>query len=200
MGVAKSELFRSRRSGPPDLLEQGTGFQKQSWYFCIHRQIELASKELTHLASHSDIVIVRDCDLQFFPNRHAEWQRLCASFLNSGNVVWFMKEMAAEDQCNTGFYMTSRKHANTLSAFLDEVRVHPMMDKGLADQDVINLLKDSIDYGLIDPKYVVWADKVPPDTNEVLFHHAVATSDKMEQMRMVWNKIVEERPMLSNDQ
>jgi hypothetical protein len=86
--------------------------------------------------------------------------------------------------------MIASKHADIFLAFLDKVSVHPQMERGLADQDAINILKESINYDLIDSRYVIGGDRLPPNTDNVLFHHAVGTADKMKQMERVWNQVV----------
>lgn len=177
------------------------GFQSTSWYHAMLQRFELYLGVMD-AAPEGSLACFVDADIQFFPEGLRAWDdAVLARFTDPSLHTVFMAE--GHDQCsvNGGFavirvcdatrqlYRSVRDDMRSCALLGNE---HQVTTIPFADQSLLNrALRDGVcTFATIDPDFVVWADSFHDEMHVKLFHHAVATDDKIGQMDMVRRRIL----------
>lgn len=167
------------------------GFQKDSWYFVLHRKIQFVVEELEKCTP-GEYVIVSDADIQFF--KPLQLFELIEE-AKRRDIDWFGMPEGKRRTYNGGFYIL-RVSQRIIAFFKDIDRRMSLRRYAYGDQTLINemLPRSGIKNNQIPLRYVVWGPERM--TQEAIFHHAVCTttcSDKLKQIahqRNVYDKLI----------
>ncbi len=161
---------------------ENTGFQSDSWYFCIYEKLKYASSSV-YDSSDFDYIIVHDHDIQFFEHK---WNELFEYIDNSRYSIFLMREGEEEEKMNGGFYIIKGHYYDEYVKFINILLCKDLKRYELGDQTYFNLNLHKLDYDFIPDKYIIWAKNIHgKNKDDVLLHHAVMDSkldDKLKQM------------------
>lgn len=174
--------------------EKSVGFRSEAYRTCTEHKVMYAIASIEEALRSGDeyeFFIVSDCDVQFFPEREAEWRRLLGQVSASDKVCWFAKENA--DDVNTGVIILKADKAAEFVGFyrsvLNKMRKTDPSQMLYMDQSIVNDMKGSLDYGVIPPESSILGNFYNPATSKIaLFHHAIGTrfeQDKLDQLRHI---------------
>lgn len=173
------------------------GFQTDLWYYCVYHKIKhfvdvMTSPDIPLLDI--DYFIFSDCDIYFYKKNAHEWKNL-ETYIKSQEEkdIFFMRENHMEDEANTGFFIIkNNKNLQQVIRFFEQVLTEmeqiEQKDMPFGDQSVINKNKHELNYDFIPNEYVAWGTIIF-DKHKTLFHHSVATNDKLAQIQWVRSQI-----------
>jgi len=183
---------------PDSSLMTTSGFRTPLWYHCIEQKLIHLVNTLKIKKSVSTIkyFISTDCDIIFIQKNIAEWKHLEYYINSQSKDIFYMRE-SSKNEINGGFYIIKNNaNIDKIITFIEKIieELHISMNNNdkitqipLADQSIINNLKETINYGYIPNEYVIWATDIY-NVNKSLFHHAVCThniAEKIEQINYV---------------
>lgn len=192
----KDENIKHKLDIPTDNLLSNTGFQTPLWYFCAYNKLKHLQNMLEEYKNKPyKYIIFSDCDIQFFAKNKQEWSSLEKYIIESTNDIFFMRddmEQYTLTDVNGGFYIIkNNNNINTIIDFFSNacklILETPIEKMPYGDQNIINNIKNTVNYGFIPNEYIVYGTKIF-NKNMSLFHHAICTkdvSDKIEQMDLV---------------
>ncbi len=181
------EYLYEKRHKKFSLISNKTGFQTESWYFCIIEKLKWASS--FEDGETFDYVVVSDCDIQFFSKNN--WKRIY-NFIDSKNEsIFFMRECQEQNKMNGGFYIMKGSYYPDYIKFVKKMLIDGDLYNDHGDQTYFNNNIDLLDYCFLPDEYYIWGWMCENKNKEnVLFHHAVVdtnTEDKLKQINFIEN-------------
>tara|TARA_B100000035_G_scaffold314193_1_gene329792 strand:- start:12135 stop:14495 length:2361 start_codon:yes stop_codon:yes gene_type:complete len=192
-------LFIEKTDKKIDILNStncDTFFQSEFWYKCILNKILFIKKTINnlYLKNYKKLIIVTDCDIQFFYKNRFKWIDLEEFIEKTNNDIYFIREIGHKDEnyVNGGFYIIKNLNLNIINFFNKLYTIFSSNNfSGHGDQDIINELKHEINYNVIPNKFIVWATNIN-SYQDCILHHCVCTSNinnKIIQLNYIRNII-----------
>lgn len=181
------EYSYEKRHKKFSLITNKTGFQTESWYFCIVEKLKWASS--FEDGGNFDYVIVSDCDIQFFSKNN--WKKIYNFIDSREELIFFMREGQEENKMNGGFYIMKGSYYHNYSNFIKKMLKDGDLYNDHGDQTYFNNNINLFNYCFLPDKYYVWGwMHENKNKNDVLFHHAVVdtnVNDKLKQINYIRN-------------
>lgn len=165
-----------------EVVQDGYGFQKQSWYDAISLKIQ---HFIDTLSTYPDgkIVLCCDCDI-FFINQSSKLAECMIKRITEDNLDMLFMQEAQMPQVNGGFIVV--KNSAKVQEVFKTARDYCLLKTPHADQDYFNSEefqeRSGIRWGFIDYNLVAWGNNIY-DNKTTLFHHAVCASGLKEKLQ-----------------
>jgi len=176
---------------------KNTVFRDPNWQKAVKQRVELWKKALVAEFPREAIIILSDCDIQFFPKNGGSWNALIEWFSSQPKKIGFMREGFSEN-FNIGFIIIKADYIEYFLRIIDEaLRILTLhTDLPFGDQTAFHALQSAIDFDFIPARFIIYGqDKMRYHDDNALLHHATCAKtrdDKYIQMQAIKN-IVEQK-------
>lgn len=177
-----------------DPVSSDYGYGNDFYMWCLLQK----SLNLLNFEPTKELVIVSDCDIQFF--KGGDWEALLDRIKKSPRQIFFMRDCNRE-YVNAGFYIVKSEYfKNVYKNFIRKMLEHGIQDYYCGDQGYINEHRyEELDWDYIPDEYII--DKLNDSTwdlDRVCIHHAICAGktlmDKLSCMHKVKSLIYGNTP------
>lgn len=174
-----------------NLVNDGFGFAKGSWYQAISMKIAFFIEKLETYPL-GQLVLCSDVDIMFVKHRKSDLANYIKRTMREKDLDMLFLREADTDGVNGGFYVV--KNSPRVRTVLKIAMDYCNRRTKFADQDYYNssdFKNSGIKWDYIDNQYVAWATIIY-NPNKTLFHHAVCTTNliqKLHQQNMVARRL-----------